>query len=671
MDIGLLFVGIGVGLLATLLVVGALLGRHSRWVRPKGSSAQPTRLGGFLRPYRLRLVVASGLSIVDSALDLAKPWPLAVAVDYAAGGHVTGILKPVAHVKPTEFALLTALALLAIVAASGLAGYLVECLIGNASERIGADLRVTAFGKLQTLSLRFHDRNRTGDLVNRLTSDVGRVQDALVAWFETLLPSSVTLMGTLVVLFLVDRVLGLAALAVAPLLFVLAVVSRRRIKDAQRDYRDHYGALASRATDALRNVRVVQAFSRGTEEQRRFRTSSDEMADSAVNSVKLQARFTPLTELVLAGGSCLVLFVGILRVLDGRIAIGTLLVVFSYVAGIYNPIGQLTRMASLLAKGAASRERLTEILGSDEIVPEQRQTVEAPTGELAVSVSNVDFSYKDGTQVLKEISFDVLPNEVVCLVGASGAGKSTLLSLLLRLYDPDSGSIKLNGVDLRQFRLASLRDRIAIVPQDPWILDGSVGDNIAFGRPDASPEDVHRAGGLALVDEFTARMPEGYDTDVGESGGQLSGGQRRRLALARAMVRDCPLLLLDEPTSGLDAESEAAVMTALRRVLAGRSAIIVSHALNVAMLSDWVLVLADGTVIEEGRPRDLLVAGGQFSRLWQFQGLPQLVPAPIPSQASPAFAAAPAATNPSAAGSGAASANLIPMPIKQPSELVS
>lgn len=661
MGLGLVFVVIAAGLLATFLVVGALFGRRTRRAAEAGTAAAGTKLGRFLRPYRLRLILASGLSILDSALDLAKPWPLAVAVDYAAGRHVTGILKPLARVSPTTFALVAAATLLAIVAASGLAGYLIECLIGNASERLGADLRVAAFGKLQMLSLRFHDRNRTGDLVSRLTSDVNRVQDALVAWFETLLPSSVTLMGTLVVLFLVDRVLGISALAVAPVLFLLAVISRRRIKDAQRQYRDRYGALASRATDALRNVRVVQAFSRGPEEQRRFRTSSDEAADSAVASVKLQARFTPLTELVLAAGSCLVLFVGILRVVDGRIAVGTLLVVFSYVAGIYNPIGQLTRMASLLAKGTASRERLGDILGSDEVVPEEAGAVEAPDGALAVTVSNVDFSYKDGSPVLRHITFDVLPNEVVCVVGASGAGKSTLLSLLLRLYDPDAGSVRLNGVDLRWFQLASLRERIAIVPQDPWILDGTIGDNIAFGRPDASPEDIRRAGALALVDEFTDRMPEGYGTDVGEGGGQLSGGQRRRVALARAMVRDCPLILLDEPTSGLDAESEAAVLVALRRVLSGRSAIIVSHALSVAMLSDWVLVLADGAVIEEGRPRDLLGAGGQFSRLWQLQGLPQLTPAPPAAGTAEAGAAEPAP----------APSNLIPLRREEPSVMVS
>lgn len=594
--------------------------------RRRGRPPSPARtLRRFLKPYRFRLGLASVLSVIETALEVLRPWPLALAVDYAIGGKkLTGWLAPLAHLSPGQLAGVAALGLLVIVVVGGLMKYCIECLIGSASERIGADIRVAAFGRLTSLSLRFHDRNRTGDLVTRLTSDVSRVQDATVAWFETLVPEGLSLLGMMGVLFFIDRELGAAALVVIPVLAVLGVVSRRRIREVQRQTRTLFGTMASRANDSLRNVRVVQAFARGIHEQRRFRSASDDAADSAVEAVEVMARFAPLTESVLAAGSGLVLFVGVLRVIDHRLSVGTLLVVLTYVTGMYGPIGALTRMVSMMAKGTASRERLAEILTCDEVVDEKANPAEMPAGMLGVSVDGVSFAYRDGTPAVSELTFQVLPGEVACVVGPSGAGKSTLLSLLLRLYDPDAGTIRVNGQDLRNIRLAGLRDRLSLVPQDPWILDGTIEDNIIFGQPNATPGDVRRAAALALVDEFVDRLPEGYATQVGEGGGQLSGGQRRRLALARAIVRECSLLLLDEPTNGLDAESEATVMAALRRAIEGRTAIIVSHALSVAAVSDWVIVLEGGRVAEQGRPTDLLEAGGAFARLWAFQGLPDV-----------------------------------------------
>lgn len=594
--------------------------------RRRGRPISPARtLRRFLKPYRFRLALASVMSVLETALEVLRPWPLALAVDYAIGGKkLQGWLAPLRHLSPGQLAGVAALGLLGIVVVGGLMKYGIECLIGSASERIGADIRVAAFGKLTALSLRFHDRNRTGDLVTRLTSDVSRVQDATVAWFETLVPEGLSLLGMMGVLFLIDRELGAAALVVIPILTLLGVVSRRRIREVQRQTRTLFGTMASRANESLRNVRVVQAFARGLHEQRRFRSASDDAADSAVEAVEVMARFAPLTESVLAAGSGLVLFVGVLRVIDHRLSVGTLLVVLTYVTGMYGPIGALTRMVSMMAKGMASRERLAEILTCDEVVDEKPNPAEMPAGMLGLSVDGVSFAYRDGTPAVSELTFQVLPGEVACVVGASGAGKSTLLSLLLRLYDPDAGTIRVNGQDLRNIRLAGLRDRLSLVPQDPWILDGTIEDNIIFGQPNATPGDVRRAAALALVDEFVDRMPEGYATEVGEGGGQLSGGQRRRLALARAIVRECSLLLLDEPTNGLDAESEATVMAALRRAIEGRTAIIVSHALSVAAVSDWVIVLDGGRVAEQGRPCDLLEAGGAFARLWAFQGLPDV-----------------------------------------------
>jgi ATP-binding cassette subfamily B protein len=575
----------------------------------------------FLTPYLLPLSGSVVLSLLGSALDLARPWPLKLAVDYALGGRqLHGWLAPLSRLGTAELAAVAAGLAVTLVVLSGVVGYFSEYLIGAAAERIGADMRADLFARLQRLSLRFHDRNRTGDLVNRLTSDVSRVQDALVAIFDSLLPNLLTLLGMVAVVLVLDVELGLVALAVVPVLAVLVALSRRRIKTAQRRTRTLYGELASRATEVLRNVRAVQAFAREEDEDARFRRDVAVMADSAVTAVKIEARYAPASDLVLAIGGGLVLWLGVVQVSRGELTLGTLLVVLSYVSSVYRPIRSLARFASVLTRGAASGERLTEILDEPEGIAQAPGAVRASAGAPALSLRGVSFAYRDGMPALRNVSLEVAPGETVYIVGASGAGKSTLLALLLRLYDPDSGSIVLGGVDLRRLELRSLRDRIALVPQDAWILDGTIAENIAFGRRGAHREEVLEAARLALVDEFSSELPDGLDTIVGEGGALLSGGERRRVALARAIVRGASLLVLDEPTTGLDARSEAAVAAALRRVSEGRTVIVVSHALEAAAQADRVVVLDRGRIVEQGAHDELVGAEeGAYAALWSFR----------------------------------------------------
>jgi ATP-binding cassette, subfamily B, bacterial len=333
----------------------------------------------------------------------------------------------------------------------------------------------------------------------------------------------------------------------------------------------------------------------------------------------LEARWSPVADLLLAAGGALVVWLGVTAVTDGRMTLGTLLVVLAYLSSLYGPIRALARLARTLARGAASRERILEVLDSGEVVPEAADRVPAGRPRRGLALRGVWFAYTEGAPVLRHLDLEVAAGERVCVVGPTGAGKSTLLALLQRFYDPEAGAIELDGVDLRDLELGSLRRQLALVPQDPWMLDGTIADNIAFGRPGASPEDMEAVARAALLYDVIARLPDGWNAQIGEGGVRLSGGQRRRVALARAILRDASVLLLDEPTSGLDAASERAVLDALDRAAEGRTLLAVSHRLSLAARADRVVVLDGGRVVEQGPPGELLAAGGAYARLWALQ----------------------------------------------------
>jgi ATP-binding cassette, subfamily B, bacterial len=584
------------------------------------ATRRPMSLRRFLRPYRGSLSLASGLILVEALLDLARPWPLKLAVDNAIGGQpLGGPLAVLDGLGPAGVAAVAAGLGIGLVGIGALVGYLITYLTSATAERVGADLRESLFGRLLGLGLPFHDRHRSGDLVTRLTGDVGRVEDSMVAWFTVLVPEVLTLVGMVVVVLAVDLTLGLAALAVVPPLALVVAMRRRRIRVAQRASRDADAALASEATEVLRNVRVVQAFTREGESGGRFSGRSRDAVRAALGAMDLEARWSPVADLLLAAGGGLVLWLGVTAVTSGRLTLGTLLVVLAYLSSLYGPIRALARLARTLARGAASRERILEVLDSGEAVAEAAEPLPAGPPRRGLALRGVWFAYAEGAPVLRHLDLEVAAGERVCVVGPTGAGKSTLLSLLLRFYDPDAGVVELDGNDLRDLELASLRGQLALVPQDPWMRDGTIAENIALGRPDASEAELEAAARDTLVDELVERLPDGWQTQIGEGGVRLSGGQRRRVALARAILRDASVLLLDEPTSGLDAASEQAVLDALDRAAEGRTVLAVSHRLSLAARSDRVVVLSDGRVVEQGPPGELLAAGGAYARLWALQ----------------------------------------------------
>jgi ATP-binding cassette subfamily B protein len=447
-------------------------------------------------------------------------------------------------------------------------------------------MRTAAFSHVLSLSLRWHDRVRTGEVLSRLTSDVGRVLTAVVAICTTLLPNALLLASTLTILLVVSPSLALLGLAVLPVLIWLTAQQRRRVRAAEMAAREAAGHLTGTTADLLHNVRAVQAFGRRDRAVTMYAEPNDRAVEAEVRALTTEARWAPVPSIVLEIGTGAVLVAGGLQVQAGRLTIGELLVALMYLGDLQSPVRSLVRLTTVRAKANASAARLDEVLSCTEAVPEPAVPRPVPPVREGVRLESVSFAYSPDRPVLSGFDLSVGAGETVCLFGPSGAGKSTALHLLLRLYDVDAGRVLIDGVDVREFSTTELREHLAFVPQDPWLLDGTVADNIAFGAERVTRAQVLAAGRAAWVDEFALSLPEGYDTPLGESGVRLSGGQRRRIALARAVVSSAPVVLLDEPTTSLDAEAARQVVGAIRSATRDRTVLLVTHDPVLAAIAD-------------------------------------------------------------------------------------
>jgi ABC-type multidrug transport system fused ATPase/permease subunit len=518
---------------------------------------------------------------------------LALAVDHALGGRpLNGPLHVLDGLGSTGLLVVAGVATVGLAAAGGLLDGASSSLTQTAAERIGGQMRADVFDHVLGLSLRWHDRIRTGEVLSRLTTDVGRVLDALVAVCTSLLPNLLLLAGALTLLLIVAPALAWLGLMVLPLLVWLTARQRRRVRGTELAARAASGRLSGTATDLLRNVRAVQAFGRLDRATGMFARPNDDVVDAQVRALKTQAWWSPIPDIVLAVGSGTVLVVGGLQVREGSLTVGGLLVVLMYLGDLQSPVRSLVRLMSVRAKATASAIRLREVLDCTEAVADPADPLPVPPVRQGLRLESVTFSYSPDRPVLRRFDLTVAAGETVCLFGPSGAGKSTVLHLLLRLYDVDAGRILLDGTDVRRFAAVDLRRRLAFVPQDPWLLDGTIAENIAFGSVTATRAQVLAAGRAAWVDEFALALPEGYDTPLGESGVRLSGGQRRRVALARAVVSSAPVVLLDEPTTSLDAEAARQVVGAIRSATADRTVLLVTHDPVLAAIADRTVHLS-------------------------------------------------------------------------------
>jgi ABC-type multidrug transport system fused ATPase/permease subunit len=575
------------------------------------------RFRSYLAPYRRLLAVGALLATLDIGFGLAQPWPLKVAVDQVILGHPPGGLLanlPVVS-RQVELALIIAV-LVAIVGIGALADYWSTWLMESAGQRIGNDIREALFSHLQRLSLRYHDRQHVGDLATRLTSDVDRVQDLLVQSLSVLIPNGFLVAGMIAVMLYIDPVFTLLALSATPLLVLAIYRTTNAMKWASRRARRSGGMVAAIATENLGAIEVVQAFGLESRVENQFQAMNRASLDASLKALLLQARSSPLVDLAAVIATSIALWFGVNRVLDGRMTLGVLLVFLAYLASLFRPVKALSRLGYVISRGVASGERIAGVLAETPDVTDHPAARPAPRFRGQIEFRRVTFSY-GREPVLRDVNLDLNAGEVVALVGRTGAGKSTLAALIPRLYDPDGGIVAIDDRDIRDYTLGSLRTQVAVVLQEAVLFRGTIAENIAWGRPGAVEAEISDAARLALVDEFSDRLPEGMDTMVGERGAALSGGQRQRIAIARAIIRDAAILVLDEPTSALDAASEALVIKALHNLMQGRTTLVIAHRLSTIRGADRIAVLDRGRVVEEGTHQGLLARSGLYASLYQ------------------------------------------------------
>jgi ATP-binding cassette subfamily B protein/subfamily B ATP-binding cassette protein MsbA len=560
---------------------------------------------------------------VTVGLDVLRPWPTKLLVDHVLGAQpLSGFLADVGAVLPAsggpgDLLFWTCAATVLIFLARALVGMAHAAVSVPLGQRMVYDLGADLFRHVQRLSLLYHSRRQLGDLVSRVTVDTYCLQVLIASTLLPLLQSLLTLAAMFVIMWQLEPSLTLISLGVVPFLVLLIWKFGRPMKEWGRLRRDLEGKLMSQVEQALSAIPVVQAFTCEERECDRFQRTAAETVAAYQRSTAVEVWFKSLVGLVTALGMALIMWLGGHYALEGRISAGTILVFLAYLACLYEPLNSVVYTASLVQYAAAGADRVLEVL---ETIPEVRDAPDAREVPFQghVCFEGVMFGYGE-QPVLRGVSLEARPGEVVAIVGPTGAGKTTLVNLLLRFFDPWGGRVLVDGHDLRQLRVRSVREQVAIVLQESFLLPLSVAENLAYGRPQATREEVVAAAVAANADEFIRRLPAGYDTVIGERGATLSGGERQRLAIARALVRGAPILILDEPTSALDARTEALLLEALERLMAGRTTFIIAHRLSTIRNADRILVLEGGRIIEQGRHEDLLKLGGLYARLYRQQ----------------------------------------------------